>query len=261
MSIGPPTTIEILHFGWNHPSPLGFLESEIKIWWWHRPSTHHFSFLTWKGCRHKTLVQTSGGDSLGLWSKSIKACPSLLYNRNPIFFPGIVTFSTSWLSLILGFPLISTSLYTHPKAGCRWHVTANGKNLFKKPNQWETLKLFPIPKWVPMPKQSMEWPCSFKDRIVSSLISLEATTVKVANQGTSNSLATLWNASRATRDKYARSPESIRIPKARYPKSFKAKATLAKFSKPLLKISLEGLFQNCTSFYYETNVGQKMTAE
>jgi len=42
--------------------------------------------------------------------------------------PGIVTFETSWLSFILGRSLISTILYTHPNAGCLWHVTETTTN-------------------------------------------------------------------------------------------------------------------------------------
>ena len=44
----------------------------------------------------------------------------------------LVTFSTSCDNLILGFPLISTSLYTQPKAGCLWHVTAKKPKMFYK---------------------------------------------------------------------------------------------------------------------------------
>lgn len=41
-----------------------------------------------------------------------------------------------------------------------------------------------LPRWVPMPKLSILWFCSFKLRIVSSLMSLEATIVICANHGT-----------------------------------------------------------------------------
>lgn len=40
-----------------------------------------------------------------------------------------------------------------------------------------------IPRWVPIPKQSILCPCSFRLRIVSSLMSFEATICNWANQG------------------------------------------------------------------------------
>lgn len=57
------------------------------------------------------------------------------------------------------------------------------------------------PKWVPMPKQSILWPCSFKLKIVSSLISFDATIVRVLNHGILNRAATFSNVSRARHDK------------------------------------------------------------
>lgn len=89
-----------------------------------------------------------------------------------------------------------------------------------------------VPKCVPMPKQSILCPCSFKLSIVSSLISFDATIVNVLNHGILKLDATKSNVSRAKQDKYAKSPESIRIPTARYPWSFNAIATAQKFNKP-----------------------------
>lgn len=71
------------------------------------------------------------------------------------------------------------------------------------------------PKCVPMPKQSMRWPCSFRLSIVSSLMSFDATIVSWLNHGTENCRATTSNVSRDNTDKYARSPESMRMPTAR----------------------------------------------
>ena len=64
-----------------------------------------------------------GGSSPGLWSRSMRACPSLLYNLNASFCPGIVILCTSWLSLIFGLSFTETSLKTQPSAGCLWQVT------------------------------------------------------------------------------------------------------------------------------------------
>lgn len=50
------------------------------------------------------------------------------------------------------------------------------------------------------------------------------------------SFATLTKVSRDLFDKYAKSPLSILIPIALYPRSFSAKATAQKFKIPLLKI-------------------------
>ena len=69
-----------------------------------------------------------------------------------------------------------------------------------------------VPKCVPIPKQSIECPWSFNDKIVSSSMSLEATICMVSNQGVSKCLAMFLNVSRAHRERYARSPESILTP-------------------------------------------------
>jgi len=65
-------------------------------------------------------------------------------------------------------------------------------------------------------------------------MSLLATMASWENHGTDNSCAILWKASRALFDRYARSPESSRIPNGRYPKSLSAMATAQKFNSPLL---------------------------
>lgn len=95
--------------------------------------------------------------------------------------------------------------------------------------------LIKLPKCVPMPKQSILCPCSFKLNIVSSFISFDATIVNVLNQGTLKRCETFSNVSRVKQDKYAKSPESIRMPTARYPCSLSANATAQKLSRPLLK--------------------------
>ncbi len=61
--------------------------------------------------------------------------------------------------------------------------------------------LWLVPRCVPIPKLSMEWPWSLRERIVSSLMSLDATMVRVANQGTLNRLLMLTKVSLATCDK------------------------------------------------------------
>lgn len=91
-----------------------------------------------------------------------------------------------------------------------------------------------LPKCVPIPKQSILCPCSFKLNIVSSLISFDATIVNSENHGSFIVSATFSNVFLARTDKYAKSPLSILIPTALYPTSFNAKATAQKFKRPLL---------------------------
>ena len=52
----------------------------------------------------------------------------------------------------------------------------------------------------------------FNDKMVSSSMSLEATICMFSNQGVSKCLAMFLNVSRAHRERYARSPESILTP-------------------------------------------------
>lgn len=69
-------------------------------------------------------------------------------------------------------------------------------------NQWEKIqKSKYLPKCVPMPKQSILWPCSFKLSIVSSLISFDATIVSDLNHGILKRSETKLNVSRAKHDR------------------------------------------------------------
>jgi hypothetical protein len=83
-------------------------------------------------------------------------------------------------------------------------------------------------------------------------MSLEATIVSLLNQGISKHFATSSNVFRAKHDKYAKSPESMRTPNARYPKSFNAKATAQKLSRPLLKFQNK-IVCNLVAFEYASH--------
>jgi hypothetical protein len=61
---------------------------------------------TWGGDSSASIMRSSSG---------LPSCPKSLYTT---FLPGITSFSISWDSFMRGTLLISTSLKTHPKAGC-----------------------------------------------------------------------------------------------------------------------------------------------
>lgn len=77
-------------------------------------------FDSWKGCLHNTFWFTSGGVSSGNWSKSIRAWPSLLYNLNTFFFPGMVTFWTSWKIQVLENLTLELLSRIHAKLHQKW---------------------------------------------------------------------------------------------------------------------------------------------
>mmetsp|Transcript_4218 Transcript_4218/g.15525 ORF Transcript_4218/g.15525 Transcript_4218/m.15525 type:complete len:211 (-) Transcript_4218:1265-1897(-) len=124
-----------------------------------RAGATYARLLATNACLQRIRSPTTGAASSAPNITSTTACPVLVYKRHACFRPGIVTFSTSSLSLIRGAPAISTSLYTHPSAGCRRHVT----------------------RCVPIPNAVMAWPCCFSECNTSSWISFDAVMPKPAN--------------------------------------------------------------------------------
>mmetsp|Transcript_19720 Transcript_19720/g.28504 ORF Transcript_19720/g.28504 Transcript_19720/m.28504 type:complete len:227 (-) Transcript_19720:1007-1687(-) len=152
-----------------------------------RPSPtaiHSYSTPSCGGCS-SAITRTSSAGSVLPSSSLLSWC-----KRYSLLFPGTVTLTTSSDSLMRGLPLISTSLYTQPRAGCFWHVA----------------------KWVPMPKISISCFCSFSSWRVCSLMSLLAATLNLRNSGILSVSAIFLKRALQPLESWARSPESRRTP-------------------------------------------------
>lgn len=81
-------------------------------------------------------------------------------------------------------------------------------------------------------------------------MSLDAQIINFANHGISYLTAIFSKISLATLLRYAKSPLSILIPMALYPKSFKANATAQKFNRPLLFVKYISMKYLDNYYYY-----------
>mmetsp|Transcript_47397 Transcript_47397/g.112804 ORF Transcript_47397/g.112804 Transcript_47397/m.112804 type:complete len:208 (+) Transcript_47397:438-1061(+) len=182
------------------------------------------------GCRQiissPTLGAPPSATSSSVSMMSAMACPLSLNSRNSCFFPGTDTLAISCESLIRETPPHSTSLYTHPSAGCDWQVT----------------------RCVPIPNVSIECPTVLSLTSDSSHTSLEATIVSrsaiPATVGPPATIArgvylasTTRNMRRVSLESAARSPESSRIPTGSYPNSIMASAQARKLGTPDVDVS------------------------
>ena len=132
------------------------------------------------------------GSSSAIVIRSATAKPSGLYTRHTRFCPGFVIFSKVSDTLIFGKQTLSlftaTSLYTAPNTG----------------------SLFAVISRSPTPKESMRAPCSSSEWIVNSSRLFDATIMQSSSPAASSIF-------RAFFDRYARSPESSRMPFRRLP--------------------------------------------
>ena len=191
-TILPPAGVQILNLGRDHPGALWFLE-----WMSAEDSASHLGWIfAWP------LEQID--QSMAICRVESK-CNLLARHCHLLH---ILT----QLDLRL---LVDLDQFVDA-AQCRLALASHWNYVNKfRANVAYCICAFVLPRCVPMPKQSMECPWSLSERIVSSLMSFDATIMSVANHGTSYVCAMPTNVSLATRDKYARSPESIRIPRER----------------------------------------------
>lgn len=85
-------------------------------------------------------------------------------------------------------------------------------------------------------------------------MSLDAQIINFANHGISYLTAIFSKISLATLLRYAKSPLSILIPMALYPKSFKANATAQKFNRPLLFVKYISMKHLDNYYYYYSTI-------